>query len=203
MNCRVSQTSQLPAPCLPQKSGISRCVVKWSCRNILLQDKHPNSDLRQIKGSPCTDASFQIPAAIVQAFQLRPASSWWLPKALLDMQMRHSSGISSDEDLGMRCCLAVTMKDFFFCSCWKLAECAWESKHWESKVLRSWQHSQLTAQQLACSVKPLWGAERSRQAASRDCCLLCCTSLPFILQPPGQSHRLKLSACLIVISLTS
>ncbi|KAI1237500.1 hypothetical protein IHE44_0013577 [Lamprotornis superbus] len=63
-SCRVSQTSQLPVPCLPQKSGISRCVV------TLLQ--HPfareaqNSDLRQIKESPCTDGSFQIPAAIVQ-----------------------------------------------------------------------------------------------------------------------------------------
>lgn len=40
----------------------------WSCCNLFLQDEHTNSNLRQIKESSNTDASCQIPSAIVQVF---------------------------------------------------------------------------------------------------------------------------------------
>lgn len=78
-------------------------------------------------------------------------------------------------------CLTVTMIFFFFffCSCWRLAERAEESKGSQTKVLRSWQHSQLTAHQFACSAKLLWTVVRSRQAANGECCLLCSSSPSF------------------------
>lgn len=158
--------------------------VKWGCCNIFLQDKHTNSDLRQIKESPCTDASFQTPAAIVQAFQLSPASSWWLPKALLDMQMRHSSGIFLDEDLGMRCCLAVTMKDFFsFAHAGNLLSVhgrarAQKPRFWGADSIPSWQHSSSPVQQNLHGEQR--GAGRQPAGIAASCAQL---RLPFILQP--------------------
>lgn len=199
-SCRVSQTSQLQIPCLPQKSGNSRCV--WSCCNLLLQDKCTNSDLRQIKESPCIDASFQIPAAIVQAFQLSPASSWWLPKALLDMQMRHSSGISLDEDFWMAAALQWQWKTFFFFLL--MLETCWACTG--KQALRKQGFEELTAFSSESAPARLFretSVERSEEKEGRQSGLLPPVLIFIFLSscsltcPPEQSHRLQSeAACL-------